>query len=143
VTLRETQFPSTGQEGVLGGWSNPSFKATPEGGGSKVTQDPKGNQVSITVGIRLRLTSNFKVEHIEVLRSLVPRAKEEWEFEKHYQDRLTLYYIEQVLVFRITDIPRMILIRIAHLELKHTRRYYQRHEAKTETGLECQLLILR
>jgi hypothetical protein len=33
--------------GDLSGWSNPTSKATPEGGTSKVTEDPQGNPVSI------------------------------------------------------------------------------------------------
>jgi hypothetical protein len=35
--------------GDLGGKGNLTNKATPEGGGSKVTIDPQGNPVSITV----------------------------------------------------------------------------------------------
>jgi hypothetical protein len=37
----------TNPTGDLGGRSNPTDQATPEGGGSKVTNDPQGNPVSI------------------------------------------------------------------------------------------------
>jgi hypothetical protein len=37
--------PTTGPKGDLRYWSNPSSKATLEGGGSKVTEEPSGKPI--------------------------------------------------------------------------------------------------